>query len=323
VNAELFLADLEAKPAALRELAGILDAGKPWAAVPGRPERVVFLGMGSSRFAASVAAARLRGLGFAAVAEPSSAEAGAAAPGGPGTLAVAISASGKTVETAEALRRHRDAGSATLAVTNAGTSAMAAAGTGVVDLAAGPEGGGVACRTFQHTLALLLALEDVLAGGEGGRAADLVRRAATATEDLLDRRSRWLPDAVDIVTSAGQAFVIGPHERFSSAEQGALMLREGPRIPASACETGDWLHVDVYLTKSLDYRALLFVGSRFDPEVMGWVRERGSKVVAVGGGLDGAAAAIRYRHDDEPDVALLTEVLVPELIAATAWGRSG
>ena len=61
------------------------------------------------------------------------------------------------------------------------------------------------------------------------------------------------------------------------------MLREGPRRLADACESGDWLHVDVYLTKPLDYRALLFAGSRFDPQIMTWVRERGSRVVAVGG----------------------------------------
>ncbi|MEU6412900.1 hypothetical protein [Microbispora sp. NPDC046933] len=31
---------------------------------------------------------------------------------------------------------------------------------------------------------------------------------------------------------------------------------------------------------------------------------------------------VRYRHDDDPDVVLLTETLVPELVAATLWGRA-
>ena len=128
---------------------------------------------------------------------------------------------------------------------------------------------------------------------------------------------------MDLLTSAGQAFVIAPHERLSSAEQGALMLREGPRLPASACETGDWLHVDVYLTKTLDYRALLFAGSRFDAEVMAWARERGSRFVVVGAEFDGASGVVRYEGDTDPDVALLTEILVPELIAADLWSRSG
>ena len=54
------------------------------------------------------------------------------------------------------------------------------------------------------------------------------------------------------------------------------MLREGPRRAADGCETGDWNHVDVYLTKTLDYRALVFTGSRFDADAVQWMRERGS-----------------------------------------------
>ena len=321
MNASLFLADLEAKPVRLRTLADAIEQAPPWGAVPTAPRRLVFLGMGSSRYAAAVCAARLRAAGVDAVAEHASAERGW--PGGPGTVAVGISASGRTEETVAALRRHRDAGSAAIAVTNDPHAAIGAAGSSVVDLLAGTEAGGVACRTFQHTLALLLALESRMTGGDLAGVAATVRTAADATEDLLARRSSWLPGAVDLLASTGQAFAIAPHERLSSAEQGALMLREGPRLPADACETGDWLHVDVYLTKPLDYRAVLFAGSRFDPEVLGWARERGSSILTVGADLPDAKASVRYRGDDDPDVALLTEVLVPELVAAQVWRRQG
>ena len=149
--------------------------------------------------------------------------------------------------------------------------------------------------------------------------AGVARRAAEATEDLLERRDTWLPRVAEIAAEGSATFTIAPAERLSSAEQGALMLREGPRRTADACEAGDWLHVDVYLTKPLDYRALLFAGSRFEPAIMEWMRQRGGRVVAVGGEVEGAADVVRYRHDDETDVALLTEVLVPELLAVTWW----
>ena len=97
------------------------------------------------------------------------------------------------------------------------------------------------------------------------------------------------------------------------------MLREGPRRRADACETGDWAHVDVYLTRSIDYRAVLFAGSRYDDQAMGWLSSRGSVVVAVGADVPGAALSVRYRDDDDPLVALLTETLVVELLAATWW----
>ena len=97
------------------------------------------------------------------------------------------------------------------------------------------------------------------------------------------------------------------------------MLREGPRLPSVGCETGDWSHVDVYLTKTTDYRLLLFAGSRWEPELERWVRERGSRLVSIGAEIGGAAQVIRYHGDEHDDVRLLTEVFVPELLAAAAW----
>lgn len=232
---------------------------------------------------------------------------------------MAISASGGSRETLDALARHRGR-SFVVALTNRPESPVAEGADLVVPMAAGEERGGVACRTFQHTLALLLTL-----GAPGGAAPDgvaaLVRRAAEASADLLDRRGEWLAETAGLLDGPDGVYAIAPVERLSSAEQSALMFREGPRRQADACETGDWAHVDVYLTKTRDYRALLFPGSRYDDQAMEWIRRRGSTLVTVGGEAEGQAGAIRYRHDDDPGVALLTETLVAELVAATLWAR--
>jgi fructoselysine-6-P-deglycase FrlB-like protein len=313
---EAFLADLEAKPTVLRAFARDV-ASEPWPVDPGATRRVVFLGMGSSRFAASVVAGRLRARGVDAVSEYASAEAGA--PGGPGTLAIGVSAGGATPETAAALARHAAEGSITLALTNVVGSAIGAHAVHQVALLAGEERGGVACRTYQHTMLRLLQLEAQLAGERSGEIAGLARRTAEATEDLLTRREAWMEAATEILTGTGSVFCIAPIERLGSAEQGALTFREGPRIAADACETGDWLHVDVYLTLPLAYRAVLFAGSRFDDDVMIWMRERAARVLAVGREADGAAHVVRYRGDDDRDVALCAEILVCELAAAARW----
>ena len=71
---------------------------------------------------------------------------------------------------------------------------------------------------------------------------------------------QWLDDAVAELAGPDGTWLISPLERWSSAMQGALMLREVPRRPAVGCETGEWSHVDVYLTKTLDYRAIVFTG---------------------------------------------------------------
>ena len=179
----------------------------------------------------------------------------------------------------------------------------------------------MACRSFQHTLALHLVLEELLVGATVAESSahDSIMRAAEASADLMERRGEWL----DVVSAAtlgpdGTAFV-APNRRLSSALQGALMLREGPRRPAVGCETGDWSHVDVYLTKTTDYRLVLFEGSRWQPELLSWVEQRGSLLVSVGGEVDGARAVLRYQHDGHDDVRLLAEVLVPELVAAKSW----
>jgi hypothetical protein len=150
----------------------------------------------------------------------------------------------------------------------------------------------------------------------------LVRRAATASADLLSRRDDWLPEVRRLLVGPQSTHVVAPARRLSSAQQSALMLREGPRLPAYACETGDWSHVDVYLTKTTDYRMLLLGGSRWEDELLRWTTERGSTVVAVGADVEGAALSLRYDGDTDDDVALLTEVLVAELLAADLWATA-
>jgi glucosamine 6-phosphate synthetase-like amidotransferase/phosphosugar isomerase protein len=271
--------------------------------------------MGSSRFAASVAAQDLRVAGIAAAAEPASVD--ASWPPDPRTLVVAVSATGESAETLDAVERYRGR-EPVRPLVNDPASTLAERADAVVEMGAGEEVGGVACRTFQHTGLLLRALESHLTGLDddlGG----LTRQVAAASADLLRSSVDWLRSIVTTLASPDGLYVLAPLERFSSAEQGALMIRVGPRRPAVGCETGDWAHVDVYLAKTLDYRAILFAGSRWDGQALDWLVKRGATVVAVGADLPGVASVIRYQDDDDPVVARYAEVLVAELLAATWW----
>jgi len=315
MHAAGFLADVEQAPARLAGLAAVLRRGSPWSGA-GPARRVLLLGMGSSRYAAEAAALRMRGADLDAVAEPAS-----AAPGwspDPDLLVVAVSATGRSAETLAAAEIYAPAGRLVALTEDPGSPLAELAGE-TVPLLAGPEAGGVACRTYRHTLVQLLALRDHLTGGRPTRLADDVERAAEATADLLDRRGEWLADVAGRLDGPDGVAVLAPAERRCSADQSALMVREGPRRQATASETADWSHVDVYLAKTLDYRALLLAGSRWEAEAMAWLTKRGSTVVPVGADVDGAGPAVRYRHDDDPAVRLLTEVTVAELVAAHWW----
>jgi glutamine---fructose-6-phosphate transaminase (isomerizing) len=314
VDPALFLADLEAKPQRLDELADHLDTVDPWAELP-HAEHLVLVGMGSSYFAASVVAARLRARGMNAVAELASSDLLPAVDDD--SVVVAVSAGGGSRETVAAMSSYLDRCPVVL-LTNKPGSDLAEQADVVVDMLAGPELGGVACRSYQHTLALLLSLESHLLGYSLDVPA-LVRSAATATEDLLARRGSWLPDVRRLLVGPQGTHVVAPARRLAAAQQSALMLREGPRVQAYACETGDWSHIDVYLTKSTDYRMLLLAGSPWEDELLRWVAERGSTLVAVGADVEGAALSLRYAGDGDDDVRLLTETLVAELLAADLW----
>lgn len=312
-----YLEDLRRKPELLQRLAQTLSAGNPWSdVVASDTARVVFVGMGSSAYAADVAAARMRARGLTATSELASSR--LLPDWGTGTLVVATSASGGSVETLDAMSR-LPAGVRTVALTNTAGSTITTRTEAVVTLDAEPEVGGVACRSYQHTLALMLALECHLTGADTVALAATVRAAAEASAHLLDTESDWRPLVSDLLLGPSGTHLAAPAHRLSSARQGALMLREGPRRPAVGCETGDWSHVDVYLTKTTDYRLLVFAGSPWEPQMAEWTEARGSTVVGVGGEVPGAGHTLRYPHDSDDDVALLTEVLVPELIAARAW----
>lgn len=320
MDPERFLADLRYKPVALRSLADRLRSGNPWVFLgcSSTSPRVVLLGMGSSTYAGGVSAARMRANGHVATCELASNR--LLPDWGEDTVFVAISATGGSRETLDAVSQ-LPTGAKMIALTNTAHSELADAAGETVLMHAGTEEGGVACRTFQHTLVLLAALEAHLEGRDIRQLIEVIEKSAEASEHLLATSEEWLPEITDLLIGPSGTHLAAPAHRFSSAQQGALMLREGPRRAATSCEVGDWAHVDVYLTKNTDYRLLHFVGSVWDESVLEWTRPRGTTVVSVGGEVPGANGTVRYPYDEEDDVRLLTETLVPELVAAYQWRR--
>ena len=315
MNVEGFLADILAEPESLRRLAvRMAGSDDPLRDLPGC-DRVLFLGMGSSRYAAMLAVARLRAAGIDAHAEHASSALGQPPAGG--TLVVAISAGGRSQETLHAARRHSGRGRL-VAVTNDASSPLAELADVVLELGAGEERGGIACRSYQATVAMLLALAARLTGADSPAAE--VGRAADVQERLFARRRDWLPPLADALDGGAGIWVAAPAERFGSALQSALMLREAPRIVAAGCETGDWSHVDVYLTKRTGYRLLLLTGSAYQPELLDWRRRRGFTLAAVGRAAEGAAVTVDLGATGDVQT-LLVETSVAELLAAELWRR--
>ena len=103
-----FIADIEATPQTLRNLADkIKSGGLRWPVDP-LPQRILLTGMGSSWFAAQVIAGRLRSRGINAVAELASCE--SSWPITDELAVIAVSASGESVEVLEICERFKNAG---------------------------------------------------------------------------------------------------------------------------------------------------------------------------------------------------------------------
>jgi fructoselysine-6-P-deglycase FrlB-like protein len=290
---ELFDSDIADSAAALSR---VLDAWQPTDL--GTQGRVVFAGLGSSRFAADVVVPHMRARGWPAWVELADDE--TSMPAEDLTL-VAISASGATPEVIRAAERHKGR-DRVVAVTNRPDSQLATAADHVVALDAGREVAGIACRTFRATIA-------VLALASGIRSVDDLRPAVGRLSAVLDDRQRWAPALVDALDGAVGIDVLATGSLLGVAEQAALMLREAPRLSAHAVSTHDWPHTGVYLAWP-GHRLVLFPGSHVDAEIETVAARRGTSLVAIIPG-----------HQD-PVVRAIVDSVVMECVAADLWRRT-
>ena len=308
MNSEGFLLDITTKATLLRSLAG---HDFDWSTAT--EGQLLFLGMGSSHFANDTIVRLLnrhqltsRALLASAAELPRLDES---------STVVAVSAGGTSVETLSALRSV-PADVSTIALTNSAQSPISQMADRSIDLRAGVEAGGVASLTYLASLVALLQLVDVRTGSTY---CSSITRAADAIEDIVARESEWMDQLREHAIGAATTYFVAPLERLTSAQQSALMLREGPRFAAAAAETGDWSHIDVYLTKTYDYRLVLFAGSAWEQQLQDWTTQRNSTLISIGAELDSAKVNLRYVHDEDPIVRLLAETTFAELLAARMW----
>ena len=307
-----FYDDVIRLPEKLSSLADAVEKGLPSLDSVPLASRVLIIAMGSSRFAAESVAREARAGGYPVTVELASAT--LLPPPSRDQLVIAISATGGSVEVLSAAQRYAGMGRL-VAITNTSDSSLAQLADLVIPLLADVEVSGVACRTFRHTFIVLSEVLNQVGAQFAQKPPQVALAGAAAIDALLSSTSTWLEPISTALKGPSGSFVLAPAERFSSAQQSALMLREVPRRPAFASETGDWSHVDVYLTKTLDYRALLFAGSVWDDQALDWLAQRGSTVVSVGRDLEQAGFSLRYPGDEDRMTATLAETVVAELVA--------
>lgn len=301
---DLLRDDILAGPAELARLFRAYDAAdSPLTSVLSslpHGRRFAFAGMGSSRYAGLLVASQLRAAGESAWVEYASS--GVPTTPGEDLVFVAVSATGRTAEVVAAARRHRGQ-SVVVAVTNDPASALAAEADHVLPLHAGSEGSGIATRTYRATAAVLA----MLAGRTAASLSPTVADLAVAIESA----EPWVSETADAIDGAPAIDVLADASLLGLADQAALMLREAPRLPAAAHDTGDWLHTAVYLAIP-GHRAMLFPGAAADAEVIATVERRGGMVIPVP----------TVVTDADPIRRAIVESVFAELLAVELWRRT-
>ncbi len=149
-----------------------------------------------------------------------------------GTLVIAISQSGETADTLEAVRHAKTQKAKVLAICNTNGSQIPREADAVLYTRAGPEIGVAATKTFLAQIAANYLVGLALAQARGTKYPDEVERS-TANWSRCPTRSPGCSSIVEPITKLGQAFAqsptvlfLGRHVGYPVALEGALKLKE-------------------------------------------------------------------------------------------------
>lgn len=153
---------------------------------------------------------------------------------------IGLSQSGKSEDIAEVVRKARQQGAFTLAITNNPDSAVGTAAAEVLPLNVGVEKNPVATKTYTAEIALL-ALLAAEVGDDNGLRLGLERLpAAIDTALRLDERIKEVAD-LPIYREAVHCLTLGRGYNFATALEIALKFKEVGKVFASAYSSADFL----------------------------------------------------------------------------------
>jgi glutamine---fructose-6-phosphate transaminase (isomerizing) len=172
------------------------------------------------------------------------------------TLVVAISQSGETADTLEALRHARDQGAKVLAICNTNGSQIPRESDAVLYTHAGPEIGVAATKTF---IAQLVAVELValaLAQAKGTKYQEEIvaeYEALTEVPELIERTLAAMggvPALAREIADSRAVLFLGRHVGYPVALEGALKLKELAYMHAEGFPAGELKHGPIALIEA-------------------------------------------------------------------------
>jgi len=236
------------------------------------------------------------------------------------TLVVAVSQSGETIDTLEAVRHARAQHAKVIAVSNTVGSSIPREADGVLYTQAGPEVGVAASKTFITQMVVLKLLALYLAQVRGTIYPEDIARivddldgleakvaSALATRDQVRAIALHIQDASDVL-------FLGRHVGYPLALEGALKLKEISYIHAEGYAAGELKHGPIALISEGTPVVVVATQCHVYAKVIANIQEvkaRGARVIAVATEGDTEVA----KHADEVIFVPAThELLTPELV---------
>ena len=220
------------------------------------------------------------------------------------TLVLAISQSGETIDTLEALKYARSQGAKSIAVINVKGSSIARESDYVMYTYAGPEIAVASTKAYTTQMAALFALIGRMAVVRGAfneeqekAFVDALMQAPDAIQKVLDRKEEMHHIARGLL-EAKDAFMLGRGLDYAILLEGALKLKEVSYIHTEAYASGELKHGTIALITEKTPVVALVTQERVRDKELSNIREvqsRGASVVIlVKDGIDLADAD--YTH---------------------------
>ena len=243
-----------------------------------------------------------------------------------GCTVLALSQSGQTRDVVEYVRRVRERGAFTIAVTNAPGSELAQEADEVLPLLAGPELAVAATKTYVSTLAAL-GLLAAHAAGEGEAFADELRATAELMRALVPALERRIAAVAVPFGFAGRMFVVGRGAEYATVREIALKLLETCRVAAEPLTATAFAHGPVAALDSLFPVWAIASEDETLPAVLEAIaraKQAGATVIASGSAAQTVPSADYALPVPTPPSPLLSPLLsvIPGQLFAWALART-
>jgi glutamine---fructose-6-phosphate transaminase (isomerizing) len=204
---------------------------------------------------------------------------------GPGSVVVALSQSGETADTLEAVHLAQVHGAETIAVTNVELSSIARLSQRVIPLFSGPELAVAATKSYTAQLAILTLFGQSLDAGRTSDGTQPLWQARDALFNLTSEAARHHTREVGReLLGAQPVFLTGRGRHYVTALEAALKLKEVAGLKAEALHGGEMKHGTLALVEN-GTPALHFYDSQelTRTEIAASeLKSRGARIISVG-----------------------------------------